>query len=145
MAQGERSSAEEITETLQELVSSFGADSVAQIGITMGVFRAAHAVSDEQMQTLRRYTLMFLESKHPIAVARIVARLCSLDTACGRETRQEDIAKEIGVSKQAVCNMEADIAQKLNLPRRSSAQARRSHSLMNLRNPSFSNGSTVAA
>lgn len=122
----------EVAATLAELVASFGEAVVASAAHSL---LAKHSASPEKQQaTLRNFTLLIMEAKHPRAIAQIVARLCYLDTATGHELRQEDIARAIGITKQAVCNMEADIAARLNLPRRSSPQAREAHRRMNKRN-----------
>lgn len=134
----------EIADTLAELIASFGMSQVAAAATAAGLLKN-DLVSDAQLQSLRRYTLLIIQAKHPRAVAQIVGRLCYLDTACGHDLRQEDIAREIGVSKQAVCNMEADIAAELNLPRRSSPKARQAHALMNRRNYSHAQPSAAPA
>lgn len=126
---------DEIAETLAELIASFGSDAVAAAASSAGLY--APTAPDAHQQTIRRLVLILIGSRRPKAVAQIVGRLCYLDTACGHDLRQEDIARENGISKQAVCNMEADIAAQLNLPRRSSPQARAAHARMNLRNSSF--------
>lgn len=123
----------EISQTLKELLSSFGPDSIARIATELGIFKQGLS-TDRLESTLRAYTLLIIDSPHPRAVAQCVARLTYLDEASGHPVRQEDIARKIGVTKQAVCNMEAAIADKLNLPRRSSPQARYAHSMMNKRN-----------
>lgn len=126
-----RSDADEITATLRDLIESFGE---SQVSASLGDLGLSQSATVGTEQVLRRFTLLLLESKHPRAVAMIVARLCNLDTATGREIRQEDIGRLIGVSKQAVCNLESKLAAELNLPRRSSPKARQSHRLMNRRN-----------
>lgn len=128
-----RTDADEITTTLRDLIESFGE---SQVGAIMGDIGLTKQPTASE-QVLRRFTLLLLEAKHPRAVAMIVARLCNLDTATGREIRQEDIARIIGVSKQAVCNLEAKLSADLNLPRRSTEKARRSHRLMNKRNYAY--------
>ena len=80
---------------------------------------------------------MLIDAKHPRQIAQMVARLTYLDTAHGSEITQEQIGRAMGVTKAAVSNAEADIAQKLGLPRRSSPHARDSHRRMNKRNYSF--------
>ncbi len=128
-----RSAGDEITETLRDLLDSFGEQQLANAVTDLGIGKT----SANSEQVLRRFTLMLLEAKHPRAVALVVARLCNLDTATGREIRQEDIARQIGVSKQAVCNLEAKLSAELNLPRRSSLHARQAHRLMNRRNYTY--------
>lgn len=125
-----RTDAEEINATLRDLVESFGKSQVTASLGDIGLTQSGTASE----QVLRRFTLLLLEAKHPRAVAMIVARLCNLDTANGNEIRQEDIGRLIGVSKQAVCNLEAKLSAELNLPRRSTPKARQSHRLMNKRN-----------
>lgn len=122
----------EVKATLADLVSAFGKTEVAAAAAELLAY--SDGAPEKQQETLRKFTLLVMESKHPRAVTQIVARLCYLDTAAGKELRQEDIARQLGITKQAVCNMEAEIAAKLNLPRRSSPQARDSHRRMNRRN-----------
>lgn len=127
------STATELDETLAELIDAFGADSVLLSLKEKGILSSPH-ISDRLESTLRAYTLLIIDSPHPRAVAQIVARLTYLDEARGHPLKQEDIGRAHGITKQAVCNMEASIADKLNLPRRSSPQARAAHALMNRRN-----------
>jgi DNA-binding XRE family transcriptional regulator len=122
----------EISRTLTELLSSFGVGPIARVATELGIFKSG--ASDGLESALRAYTLLIIDSPHPRAVAQCVARLTYLDEASGHPLRQEDIGRSIGVTKQAVCNMEAAIADKLNLPRRSSPKARLAHVLMNRRN-----------
>jgi hypothetical protein len=128
---------EEITSTLSELVAAFGSSAVASAASEIGLFSATAVTSDIHQQALRRYTLMLIDAKHPRQIAQMVARLTYLDTAHGSEITQEQIGRAMGVTKAAVSNAEADIAQKLGLPRRSSPHARDSHRRMNKRNYSF--------
>lgn len=123
---------DEVTRTLEELTSTFGLEVVRDTFQELYPTSSTHASVE---QALRSYTIMMLDSRHPRAVAQIVARLSNIDVATGLPLRQEDIARSIGVSKQDICNMEADIATRLNLPRKSSEHARASHRLMNRRNP----------
>ena len=135
----------EIHSTLTELVASFGQTEVAFACGEIGLIRASEITNEKTKQALRTYTLLLLDSPHHCGpIPKIVARLCELDTAAGHELRQEDIAREIGVTKAQVCNMEAQIAQKLGLPRRSSEKARTSHRLMNLRNYAIRESTSAA-
>jgi hypothetical protein len=125
---------EEIRSTLRDLVSAFGESTVTSVLTDEGLIHPESAAHNSQTEALRAYTVLLLDAKHPRAVAQIVGRLCHVDTASGTELRQEDIAREIGISKQAVCNLESSIATRLGLPRLSSEKSRRSSRLMNRRN-----------
>lgn len=129
---------EEIAATLAELVASFGQPAVARAATEIGITTRNEIATESLQQTVRRYTLLLIDRGHnALHIARIVARLTYLDTASGGELTQEQIGREMGITKAAVSRIEADIAAKLGLPRRSSPQARDSHRRMNHRNYAF--------
>lgn len=137
---------EEISATLGELIASFGHPAVAQVATECGILAQGDTSSQPLQQAIRRYTLLLIDRGHnALHIARIVGRLTYLDTANGVELTQEQIGREMGITKAAVSRIEADIAFKLGLPRRSSPQARESHRRMNRRNYSFIVATCAAA
>lgn len=137
---------EEIASTLSELVASFGQSAVSQAATDYGILARSETATESLQQAIRRYTLLLIDRGHnALHIARIVGRLTYLDTATGSELTQEQIGREMGITKAAVSRIEADIAGKLGLPRRSSPQARAAHRTMNRRNYSFIAATYAAA
>jgi hypothetical protein len=124
----------EISETLGELVHSFGAHQVA-FAVRESRLCAENSTHAERvLQALRAFAVLILDDDRPKLVAALVGKLARLELATGRPLGLSELGRANGVSKQAVSKKMADLADRLNLPRPDSTPgARLSHRLMNKR------------
>lgn len=130
----EADSREEIRETLAELVQSFGISAVSSVASTMLVVRGG-ASQDTIASALRSFCVLLAESDRPKLTAILVGKLVKLDVVAGRPVILAELARENGISKQAVSNRMKAYAARIGLPRlESSERAREAHRLTNRRN-----------
>ena len=124
----------EITDTLRELVASFGSEKVAYWAAEILGVRAG-AQRDDVSVTLRNFCTLLAESDRPKLAAQLVGKLVGTELTSGHRLSLRQLAREYGISKQAVHNQMKRYADRLGLPRlESSASAREAHRLANHRN-----------
>ena len=125
----------EVAETLHELIESFGETAVTEALEEMAVSNPLHE-RERAGRALRMFARIILEAKHPKFTAQLVFKAARGDFGGNGGHRDlAQLARTVGVSKQAASKRLASICEELGLPRsESTAAARLSHRLLNKRN-----------
>lgn len=129
----------EVEETLAELISSFGEETVLR-AIQQTKLADKIGISEDRLhQSLRAYSIIIAESRWPKLDAQLIGRLCKLEVATGKRLKMDELGRIYGgQTKQAISKRQGELAARLNLPNPDSTPAsRESHRLMNRSNKSL--------
>ena len=132
--------ATEATETINELISSFGEEAVfAAIQQTPIAARLLHS-NDSVTDALRAFAIILVESRWPKLDAMLVGRLAKMEVVTGRRLKMDELGRIYGgQTKQAISKRQGEIAERLGLPNPDSTpESRESHRLMNRSNKKIS-------
>ena len=126
----------EIALTLRELRDYFSEADIIEGLAEVGIAQTPTGTRGAVLQALRAYSVLIMESDRPLLTAKLVGKLCKLDISqTGRHVDLEELAREWGMTKQAISKQQSHYADKLGIPRPDSTpEARESHRLMNKRN-----------